>query len=120
MLPGLTIDGGMTGQAFAVYVEHCLAPYLRPGQIVVMDNLRAHFHPRVRPLIEGRGAELWHLPAYSPDLNPLEEAFSPLKRHRRRAAARTIDTLCAETWAALRSVTPQDASGWFRHCGYET
>ncbi len=120
MLPGLTVDGGMTGQAFAVYVERGLAPRLRPGQIVVMDNLRAHFHPRVRALIEAQGAEMWHLPAYSPDFNPIEEAFSKVKAQLRRVQARTEETLRAATWAALRTITPRDAAGWFQHCGYGT
>jgi transposase len=101
-----------------VYVERCLAPSLRPGQIVVMDNLRAHFHPRVRPLIEARGAELWHLLAYSPDLNPIEEAFSKVKALLRRAQARTDETLRVATRAARRAITPCDAAGWFQHCGY--
>lgn len=118
MLPGFTLEGGMSGQAFAVYVEKCLAPWLQPGQIVVMDNLRAHYHPRVQELITARGAELWYLPAYSPDFNPIEEAFSKVKAHLRRAQARTTEALRAATWEALRAITAQDAAGWYRHCGY--
>jgi len=118
MVPGLIVEGGVTSRAFEQYVRHCLAPALRPGQIVAMDNLRAHHTPTVRALIEARGAALWYLPSYSPDLNPIEEAFSKVKGLLRRAAARTEETLDAAIWASLRAITPHDAHGWFGHCGY--
>ena len=118
MGPGLLVEGGMTTRGFEAYVEHLLAPTLRPGQIVVMDNLKQHRSDRTRDLIEARGAELWLLPSYSPDLNPIEEAFSKLKALLRTAAARTHEALVAAIWAALRAITPADARGYFTHCGY--
>jgi len=116
-LPGLIVEGGVTSRTFEVYVEHCLAPAVRPGQIVAMDNLRAHHSPRVRELIEARGAELRYLPSYSPDLNPIEAAFSKLKGLLRRAAARMEEALYAAIWTSLQAITPQDVSARFRHCG---
>ena len=115
---GLLVEGGISTAGFEAYVEHILAPTLRPGQIVVLDNLRQHQGERTRELIEARGAELWFLPAYSPDLNPIEEAFSKLKALLRRAAARTHEALAAAIWAALAAITPADARGYFTHCGY--
>ena len=116
--PGLVLEGGVSTRAFEVYVAAVLAPTLRPGQVVVMDNLRQHRSPRVRELIEARGAELWFLPAYSPDQNPIEEAFSKVKSLLRTAAARTHEDLVAAIWAALAAVTPADARGYATHCGY--
>jgi transposase len=116
--PILRFDGPMTGARFAGYVRHILAPTLRPGQVVVADNLKAHHIPAARAAIEARGAELRHLPPYSPDLNPIEEAFSKVKHAFRRDQPRTDDALRAATWAAFASITPTDAAGWFTHCGY--
>jgi len=116
--PALRFDGALTTERFEAYVRHVLAPTLRPGQIVVADNLRAHHSERARQAIEARGAFLWHLPPYSPDFNPIEEAFSKLKAFLRRAQARTDEALRAATWAALASITPADIAGWFAHCGY--
>ena len=104
---------------FETYVQHFLAPTLRPGQIVVMDNLSAHKTDRVCELIEARGARLWFLPAYSPDLNPIEEAFSKIKAYLKKVAARTKETLLEAMGEALAAVTSQDARGWLTHCGYE-
>jgi transposase len=118
--PTLRFDGPMTTDRFDGYVRHRLAPTLRPGQVVVADNLRAHHSDRARAAIEARGAHLWHLPPYSPDLNPIEEAFSKLKAALRRAKARTDDALRSATWAALATITPADCAGWFSHCGYLT
>ena len=118
MGPGLLVEGGISTAGFEAYVEHVLAPTLGPGQIVVMDNLRQHRGERTRALIEARGAELWFLPAYSPDLNPIEEAFSKLKALLREAAARTHEALVAAIWAGLRAITASDARGYFAHCGY--
>jgi transposase len=118
MGPGLVVEGGISTAGFEAYVEHLLAPTLEPGQIVVMDNLQQHRGERTRELIEARGAELWLLPSYSPDLNPIEEAFSKLKARLRTAAARTHEALAAALWAALRAITPADARGYFTHCGY--
>jgi transposase len=116
--PTLRFDGPMTTDRFAGYVRHLLAPTLRPGQIVVADNLRAHHSERARAAIEARGAFFWQLPPYSPDLNPIEEAFSKVKAFLRRAQARTDDALRAATWAALASITLADITGWFSHGGY--
>ena len=118
--PGLLVEGGISTAGFEAYVERVLAPTLQPGKIVVMDNLRQHQGPRTRELIEARGAELWFLPSYSPDLNPIEEAFSKVKARLRTAAARTHEALVAAVWAALRAITPSDARGYFTHCDYPT
>jgi transposase len=115
---GLLVEGGISTAGFEAYVEHVLAPTLRPGQIVVMDNLRQHLGARTRELIEARGAALWLLPAYSPDLNPIEEAFSKVKALLRTAAARTHEALAAAIWSAFRAITASDAHGYFTHCGY--
>jgi transposase len=118
MGPGLLVEGGVSTAGFEAYVEHILAPTLEPGQIVVMDNLQQHQGARTRELIEARGAELWFLPGYSPDLNPIEEAFSKLKALLRQAAARTHEALAAAIWAGLKAITSSDARGYFTHCGY--
>jgi transposase len=118
LTPGLVLEGGVTTRAFEAYVEHILAPRLQPGQIVAIDNLRQHRSARTRALIEARGAELWFLPSYSPDLNPIEEAFSKVKSVLRTAAARAHETLVAAIWAALAAISPADARGYFTHCGY--
>lgn len=118
LAPGLVLEGALTTRAFEVYVERILAPTLQPGQIVVLDNLRQHQSERVRRAIEARGAELWFLPAYSPDLNPIEEAFSKVKTWLRTAAARVHEALVPAIWAALRAITPADAPGYVSHCGY--
>ena len=116
--PRLRFDGAMTTARFEGYVRHVLAPTLRPGQVVVADNLRAHHSPAVRAAIEARGARFLPLPAYSPDFTPIEEAFSKLKQALRRAQARTDDALRAATRAAFATITPADPAGWFTHCGY--
>jgi transposase len=101
-------------------VERFLAPKLKERQIVVMDKLGAHRGEKVRKLIEARGAQLWFLPCYSPDLNPIEEAFSKIKAMLKKKAARTKGALLEAIAEALRAVTPKDAEGWFAHCGYVT
>jgi transposase len=116
--PLMRFDGPMTTARFEGYVQFILAPTLRPGQIVVADNLKAHHSDRARAAIEACGAQLWHLPPYSPDYTPIEEAFSKVKQALRRAKARTDDTLRAATWAAFNAITSSDAAGWFAHCGY--
>lgn len=95
-----------------------LAPSLQAGQIVVMDNLQAHKSTRVRLAIEAKGCQLLFLPGYSPDLSPIEEAFSKLKTVLRRAGARTREALDEAIGQALLTITAQDAHGWFQHCGY--
>lgn len=108
----------MNGEYFEAYVEQVLVPELRPGNIVVMDNLSVHTQVRVRKLIEQAGARLVFLPPYSPDLSPIEPAWSKVKALLRRAAARAYEGLLDAVTAALRAITPDDARGWFRHCGY--
>jgi transposase len=98
---------------------HFLAPTLCEGQVVVMDNLGAHRPKRIRELIEARGAELAFVPSYSPDLNPIEQAFSKIKNILRKLGARTHEALLEAMEEALSEVTPADAAGWFDHCGYE-
>ncbi len=114
----MAFEGSTKAFVFEAYVQHFLAPTLRPGQIVVMDNLGAHKTDRVRELIEERGCKLWFLPAYSPDLNPIEEAFSKVKAYLRKAAARMREALVEAMGQALSAITPRDAAGWFAHCGY--
>jgi transposase len=114
----IIIEGAATAAAFEAYIEHILAPSLRAGQIVVMDNLQVHKGARVRELIEGQGCQLLFLPAYSPDFSPIEETFSKLKAFLRRAGARTRETLLEAIMQALLTVTSKDAHGWFGHCGY--
>ena len=116
--PLMRFDGAMTTVRFEGYVRHVLAPTLRAGQVVIADNLQAHLSPVVRAAIEQRGARFLPLPAYSPDFNPIEEAFSKVKQFLRRAEARTDDDLRAATWAAFATITEADTTGWFTHCGY--
>ena len=101
------------------HVATCLVPSLRPGDIVIMDNLSSHKSAEVTRLIESAGAQLRFLPAYSPDLNPIEALFSKLKQALRSAKARTFATLIEAMGEALRSISPGDILGWFGHCGYE-
>ncbi len=114
----LAVEGATTKAVFEAYLERVLGPTLSPGQVVVMDNLAAHKGQRVRELIEGRGCELLYLPPYSPDLNPIEEAFAKVKALLRRAAARSHEALVEAMGAALDAITAQDTHGFFGHCGY--
>jgi transposase len=118
MGPSLTVEGPTTRGVFEVYLEEVLAPTLWPGQVVVMDNLSAHKGGRVREIIEGRGCELIYLPPYSPDLNPIEEAFAKLKSLLRRSGARSREALVEAMGAALNAITITDTRGFFGHCGY--
>jgi transposase len=118
MGPALILDGAADSAAFEIYVEQILAPSLRPGQMVVLDNLSIHLGPRVRAAIEARGCRLLFLPAYSPDFSPIEEAFSKLKAVLRTQGARTREALQEAIALALDLITAQDALGWFTHCGY--
>lgn len=115
----VAIEGATDAEAFEAYVEHFLAPSLYEGQVVVLDGLGAHRTDRVRELIEARGADLLFLPSYSPDLNPIEEAFSKIKTLVRKAGARTREALIEAIARALAAVTCEDAAGWFVHAGYE-
>jgi transposase len=116
----MSIEGSADGEAFLLYVEHFLCPSLKWGQIVVMDNLQVHKMRRVRQLIEERGCSLVFLPPYSPDFNPIEQAFSKVKGLLRKAKARSFEALVEATGRALSAVRQEDARGFFRHCGYET
>ena len=118
MGPSLAVKGSTTREVFEVYLEHFLAPALRPGQIVVMDNLSAHKGGWVRELVEERGCRLLFLPPYSPDLNPIEEAFSKIKGFLRKAESRTRGALVEAMGRALSAVSGHDARGFFNHCGY--
>ncbi len=114
----MILEGSANTTAFELYVEQILAPSLQAGQIVIMDNLQAHKSARVRLAIEAEGCQLLFLPSYSPDLSPIEEAFSKLKTALRRAGARTREALEEALGQALLTITVQDAQGWFQHCGY--
>jgi transposase len=118
LIAPFVLDGPMNGDAFLVYVETFLVPALRPGDIVVMDNLAAHKVDGVRQRIEAAGAELRLLPAYSPDLNPIEMAFSQLKAHLRKAAERTIPALWDRIGVCLDKITPQACRNYFAEAGY--
>jgi transposase len=120
MGPSLAVEGATDREVFEAYVERLLVPTLRRGQVVVMDNLSSHKGERVRELIEERGCELLYLPPYSPDLNPIEEAFSKVKRILRKAESRTREALVEAIGAAISAVTVEDARGFFEHCGYGT
>jgi transposase len=114
----MTVEGGTDSAAFEAYVEHFLAPTLREGQVVVLDGLGAHRPKKIRELIEARGADLVFLPSYSPDLNPIEEAFSKVKALVRKEGARLSEALVEAIGRALAAVTAEDAAGWFAHAGY--
>lgn len=111
-------DGGMNKAGFVHWIGHVLRHHLRSGDVVVMDNLAAHKAKEVRQLIESVGATVRYLPAYSPDLNPIELAFSRVKRHLRRAARRTKEALQTAIGEALQSLTPTECQNYIRHCGY--
>jgi transposase len=118
MGPSLAVEGATNARVFETYVERLLAPALKPGQVVVMDNLGAHRPRKVRELIEQRGCELIYLPSYSPDLNPIEEALSKIKHILRKIGARTKEALIAAMGRALASVSAEDVRGFFVNCGY--
>jgi len=118
MGPTLAVQGGTNKALFEAYVERVLGPTLGTGQVVVMDNLSAHKGEEVRELIEARGCEVLFLPAYSPDYNPIEEAFSKIKGLLRKAQARTREALIEALGEAISAVTAGDARGFFEHCGY--
>jgi transposase len=114
----LAVEGATNSDVFETYVERVLAPTLRKGQVVVMDNLSAHKGERIRELIEKRGCELLYLPPYSPDFNPIEEAFSKIKGLLRKAEARSRQTLLEAIGVAISALSAKDARGFFEHCGY--
>ena len=118
MGPCLAVEGATTTAVFEAYVEKVLAPGLRRGQMVVVDNLGAHKGEKARKLIEGRGCQLLFLPPYSPDFNPIEEAFSKIKGALRKAQARTREALIEALGVAISAVSARDARGFFEHGGY--
>ncbi len=118
--PSLAVTGTINATVFEAYLEQVLLPHLRPGRIVVMDNLSAHKSERVRELIEAAGCEVLYLPPYSPDFNPIEEAFSKIKGILRKAQARTREALVEAMGKALDAITVRDVRGFFQHCGYRT
>ncbi len=114
----MTIDGPTDTEVFQAYVREILCPALRPGDIVVMDNLSPHKNPQTLALIRAANATPLFLPAYSPDLNPIEMMWSKVKALLRKAEARTHPDLLQAITQALHAITPEDATGWFTHCGY--
>jgi transposase len=114
----MVVDGATDNDVFRAYVLEVLFPSLRPGDLVIMDNLSPHKNSQVIELIEKAGAKVLFLPAYSPDLNPIEKMWSKIKEYLRAAEARTHEALIAAMGEALAKVTPQDAMNWFASCGY--
>ena len=118
-LASFYLPGAVNGEWFRLYVREVLCPKLWPGAVVVMDNLSAHKAKAVRALIEAAGARLVYLPPYSPDLNPIELAWSKLKGHLRQSAARTTEALYSAITEGLQTLSASNAQGWFAHCGYQ-
>lgn len=118
LLATMTIEAATDAEVFLAYVEQVLRPKLRPGQVVVMDNLAAHKVAGVRETIEAAGARLVYLPPYSPDFNPIEPCWGKIKQCLRALKARTLETLEQAITQALASISPDNALAWFHHCGY--
>ena len=118
MLASMTVESPTDGDVFRAYLDEVLCPQLRPDQVVVMDNLSAHKVEGVRERIEAAGAQLLYLPPYSPDFNPIEQAWSKIKHHLRSAKSRTLAALEEIIPQALQTITGPNASAWFSHCGY--
>jgi transposase len=114
----MTVDGAMNGDLFVAYVEQCLVPTLQAGDVVVLDNLSAHKRAEARQAIERAGASVMFLPPYSPDLNPIEMAFSKLKAKLRKAKERTVEGLRATVFAALGAFSPEECANFLCHDGY--
>lgn len=114
----MVVEGATDTDAFLAYVENILVPSLRPDDIVVVDNLAPHKSPAIAKAIRAAGADIWYLPPYSPDFNPIEKMWSKVKESLRAIAARTQEDLVEAIATALRSVTPSDAQGWYTSCGY--
>ena len=114
----VTFEGATSGEVFETYACEILCPTLKPGDIVIMDNLSAHKRQATIDIIESTGARVRFLPPYSPDLNPIEKMWSKIKEFLRAAKARTKEFLYDAIAAALKTVTPEDTKGWFTSCGY--
>ena len=118
MLASMTVESPTDGDVFLAFLEQVLCPRLQPGQIVILDNLGAHKVAGVRQLVEARGARLIYLPPYSPDFNPIEQAWSKIKQQLRSAKARLVEVLEQAAAEAIALITAENAAAWFRHCGY--
>jgi len=118
VLTACTFDDAVDTEMFVAFVEHFLAPKLSAGQVVVLDNLSAHKSPRVRRLVEARGARVLPLPPYSPDLNPIEMAISKVKSLLRKLAGRSVEELMEAIGRGVKLITAKDAQAFVRHCGY--
>jgi transposase len=118
VLASMTIESPTDGEVFLAFLEQVLGPRLQPGHIVILDNLSAHKVEGVRAAVESRGAQLLYLPPYSPDFNPIEQAWSKLKQLLRGAKARILDQLQPAITQAIDAITSQNAEAFFRHCGY--
>jgi transposase len=114
----MVVEGATTKEVFLQYLQQVLAESIRPGDIVIMDNLSSHKGDEVREIIESKGATVKYLPPYSPDLNPIEMMWSKVKNYLKDAKARTKQALCEKIGEALTKVSCFDARGWFKHCGY--
>ena len=114
----MVVPGSLNGEAFEAYVEKFVLEALRPGDVMVLDNLSVHKRDRVRVLVEERGARILFIPPYSPDLNPIELAWSKLKTILRSKMPRTVDELIDAIANAIEQISPDDLSAWIRHCGY--
>lgn len=115
----MAYEGGTTRDAFLQFVNKALVPSLRKGDVVVMDNLRAHYTEGVREAIEAVGARVIYLPPYSPELNPIEMTWAKMKATLRRAEARTLRTLAAALAVSSTTISREDLSAWYSHCGYD-
>src|SRR5262249_17168166 len=113
------LEGPIDGKSFAIYVENVLLPTLRPGDIVILDHLSSHTRKLVRQLVRSAGAKLLFLPKYSPDLNPIEQVFAKLKHLLRKAAARTVETVCSAIGELLGTFTKDECVNYFRNSGYQ-
>lgn len=118
LVANMTIEGSTNKEVFLVYLKEVLCPALRPGQVVIMDNLSVHKNQAVREQIEAAGCRLVYLPAYSPDFNPIEHAFSKLKGFLRKAKARTQEALEAAITEGLATINADNARAWFKHCQF--
>ena len=118
IIAAMTIESPTDAEVFRAYIEHVLGPQLRPGDVVVLDNLSAHKVAGIQESIAAREAELLYLPPYSPDLNPIEKAWFKLKQFLRGIKARTAEALEQAVAEALKTITAENAIAWFRHCGY--
>jgi transposase len=119
MVAPMVLDGPINGESFQAYVDQVLVPELRPGDIVIMDNLGSHKRAGIRQAIEAAGARLLYLPPYSPDFNPIENAFSKLKAMLRAAAARTVDGLWSAIGSCINLFAPQECANYFAAAGYD-